>query len=136
MANPRTIARIEARIQERAAIVLQQEISDPRSNFITVTRVEMKPDLLSGKIFYSVYGTDGEISKAKHMLEHAAGFIQRQIAPALNLRRMPHLKWVYDESVGQSSNLEILIQEARQRDSEIRGPEDSSETEPDSEPHA
>lgn len=124
MANARTIARIEARIRERAAEILLREISDPRATFITVTRVEMKSDLLSGKIFYSVLGEDADRSKATHMLEHAAGFIQRQIAPVLNLRRMPHLKWFYDDSVEQASDMDRLIAEARERDDAIRGDEE------------
>ena len=123
MANERTIGRIEARIRERAAEILLHEVSDPRSSFITVVRVEMKSDLLSGKIFYSVYGTEADRSKAKHMLDHASGFLQRQIAPVLNLRRMPHLTWVYDDSIEQASDMDRLIAEARERDGEIRGEE-------------
>lgn len=133
MANARTIARIEARIRERAAELLLHEVSDPRATFITVTRVEMKPDLLAGKIFYSVYGEDSDKSKAAHMLQHAAGFLQRQIAPVLNLRRMPHLSWVYDESVEQAAEMDRLIAEARERDESIRGDDD---TEVESTPEA
>ena len=131
MANTRTIARIERRIRERAAEVLLREISDPRSSFITVVRVAMKSDLLSGKIFYSVLGSDADRSKVRHMLEHASGFLQRQIAPALNLRRMPHLTWLYDDSIEQASDMDRLIAEAREHDAKIRGsePEDSDPAE-------
>ena len=85
MANPRTIARLEARILERAAVCLQSEVSDPRASFITVTRVKLSPDLSSGRIYYSVLGTEGDKSKAEHMLESAAGFLQRQIALAIQM---------------------------------------------------
>jgi hypothetical protein len=40
MANPRTIARLEARILERAAMCLQGEVSDPRASFITALTVD------------------------------------------------------------------------------------------------
>lgn len=100
-----------------------KEISDPRASFITVVRVVMKSDLLTGKICYSVLGSDGDRSKVKHMLEHASGFIQRQIAPALSLRRMPHLTWHYDDTVEQAMDMERLIMEARDKDAKIRGPE-------------
>lgn len=116
MANPRTIARLEARIQERAAHCLQFEVSDPRASFITVTRVELSSDITSGKIFYSVLGTESDKSKAEHMLKSAAGFIQRQIARVLDVRRVPHLRWVYDGSMEQASNMDKLIREARERD--------------------
>jgi ribosome-binding factor A len=119
MANPRTIARLEARIQERAAYCLQFEVHDPRASFITITRVELSTDVTSGKIFYSVLGSESDRSKAEHMLKSAAGFIQRQVARVLDVRRMPHLRWVYDGSVEHASNMDKLIREARERDREI-----------------
>lgn len=119
MANPRTIARLEARILERAALVLQSEVSDPRASFITVTRVKLSTDLTSGRIYYSVLGSEGDKSKAAHMLESAAGFLQRQIAPAIQVRRVPHLRWVYDDSAEKADEIGRLIREARARDREI-----------------
>ncbi len=119
MANPRTIARLEARILERAAICLQSEVSDPRASFITVTRVKMSPDLSSGRIYYSVLGTEGDKSKAEHMLESASGFLQRQIGRVLQLRRMPHLKWTYDDSMERADGMSKLIREARDHDRQV-----------------
>jgi ribosome-binding factor A len=121
MANPRTKARLEARIQERAAYCLQFEIRDPRASFVTITRVELSPDLTSGRIHYSVLGGQPERSKAEHMLRSAAGFIQRQVARVLTLRRMPHLRWVYDDSLEVADNMDRLIREARERDRAISG---------------
>ena len=111
MTNPRTIARLQARIHERAAYCLQFEVADPRASFITVTRVELSPDITSGKIYYSVLGSEGERSKAEHMLASAAGFIQRQIARVLDVRRMPHLRWVYDGSMETAANMDRLIRD-------------------------
>ena len=129
MANPRTIAKLEARIQERAALCLQGEVSDPRASFITVTRVKLSPDLSSGRIYYSVLGTEGDKSKAAHMLESAAGFLQRQIGRAIQLRRMPHLKWVYDESMERADEMARLIREARERDRSINPNVDAEDAE-------
>jgi ribosome-binding factor A len=119
MANPRTIARLQARIHERAAYCLQFEIADPRAVFITITHVELSSDLSVGKIHYSVLGTEGEKSKAAHMLASAGGYIQRQIARVLEMRRIPRLVWVYDDSVEKAADLDLLIREARERDRAI-----------------
>ena len=127
MANPRTIARLESRILERAAIVLQSEVSDPRASFITVTKVKLSTDLSSGRIYYSVLGSEGDKSKAAHMLETASGFLQRQIALAVQLRRMPHLKWTYDESMERADDMAKLIKEARERDRTINPHVDDEE---------
>ena len=119
MANPRTIARLESRIQERAAVCLQFEVNDPRASFITITRVKLSPDLSTGRIYYSVLGSEGDKTKAAHMLESASGFLQRQIGRVLQMRRMPHLKWTYDESMERADEIDKLIREARARDREI-----------------
>lgn len=119
MANPRTIAKLEARILERAAHCLEFEISDPRSVFITVTKVELSSDLRSGKIFYSVLGSAGDKKKAEHMLKDAAGYLQRQIAKVLKVRRVPHLKWFYDDSVEFAARMDSAIDEALARDRAI-----------------
>jgi ribosome-binding factor A len=119
MTNPRTIARLEARIHERAAYCLQFEINDPRAGFITILKVELSSDVSSGKIYYSVLGDESDRSKAAHMLEGARGYIQRQIARVLEMRRIPHLTWIYDDSVEKAADLDLLIREARQRDKAI-----------------
>lgn len=120
MATPRTIARLEARIQERAAYCLEFEVRDPRTAFITITRVELARDLSRGKIHYSVLGDDSDRSKASHMLASAAGFIQRQVGRVLQLRRIPHLEWVYDDSLAEAARLDGVIREALDRDRAIQ----------------
>ena len=138
MANPRTIARLEARILERAAYCLEFELADPRSTFITVTRVELSTDLAHGKIFYSVLGDASDKSKAAHMLDSAAGFIQRQVARVLEVRRMPHLRWVYDDSLEQAADLDQAIRGALERDRQIheRGTAPPEDEAPDVGPEA
>ena len=135
MANPRTIARLEARILERAAHCVAFELNDPRAGMVTVTRVELSSDLTSGKIYYSVLGSAADKSKAAHMLESAAGFIQRKVARVLDLRRVPHLRWVFDESIENAARLDDRIREALERDRRIQaeghapGGDDDWETE-------
>lgn len=119
MANPRTIARLAARIHERAAHCLQFEVADPRASFITITKVELSDDLSVGKIYYSVLGSAADKSKAEHMLKSAAGFIQRQVGSVLSMRRMPNLRWYYDESMERAADMDQLIRKARARDREI-----------------
>ncbi|MFN0007422.1 MAG: 30S ribosome-binding factor RbfA [Planctomycetota bacterium] len=128
LANPRTIAKLESRIQERAALCLQFEVNDPRASFITVTRVKLSPDLSSGRIYYSVLGSEGDKSNAAHMLDSASGFLQRQIGRVLQMRRMPHLKWTYDDSMERADEIDKLIREARARDRTINPDVDAPET--------
>ena len=119
MASPRTIARLESRVRERAAHALEFEIADPRAGFVTVTRVELSKDMATGRIFYSVLGTRSDKSKVAHMLASASGYLQRQIGRALKVRRIPHLNWVFDESIEEAARMDGLIKSALDRDRRI-----------------
>jgi ribosome-binding factor A len=119
MTNPRSKARIEARIQERAAYCIAFELADPRASFITITRVEVTDDLLTARIFYSVLGTRGDRSRAEHMLESATGFIKKQVGRVLRTRRIPDLRWIYDDSAERAAELQHKIQEALEKDRAI-----------------
>ncbi len=120
MANARTIARLQARILQRAAHCIEFELNDPRRAFITLTRVELSSDLSAGKIYYSVLGTKGDRNKAARMLEDAAGFIQRQVASVLKVRRVPRLRWFYDESIAYAAEMDKAISAALHRDRKIQ----------------
>ncbi|MFT5150220.1 MAG: ribosome-binding factor A, partial [Planctomycetota bacterium] len=94
---------------------------DPRSLFITITKVELSEDVATGKICYSVLGDEGDRTQVAHMLDGASGFIQRQIASVLKLRNIPHLRWVYDDSIAEAIRMDQVISQALDRDLEIKG---------------
>jgi ribosome-binding factor A len=119
MTNPRTKARIEARIRERAAHCVEFELNDPRAAFITITGVEVSTDLSVAKILYSVYGGEADRSRATHMLEDASGFVRKQVGRVLKTRRVPRLVWIYDDSVEYQEKMEATIREAIRQDREI-----------------
>ncbi|NOT31903.1 MAG: 30S ribosome-binding factor RbfA [Planctomycetes bacterium] len=119
MVNPRSKARIEARIQERVAHCVEFELNDPRRTFITITRVEVSDDLSIAKVFYSVYGTEGDKSRTAHMLEGASGFVKKQVGRVLKTRRIPSLRWIYDDSIELAAKMHETIQEALEKDRTI-----------------
>lgn len=133
MAHPRTIARLEARIQQRAAHCLEFEISDPRAEFITITKVELATDMSSGKIFYSLLGTESDRNKVARMLKDAGGYIQRKVASVLRVRRMPRLSWHYDDSIEYAAEMDEKISAALKRDRRIQvaGVDEGEDADPD-----
>jgi ribosome-binding factor A len=119
MANPRSKARLEARIHERVAHCLEFEISDPRSAFVTVTRVELTTDLSVARVFYSVYGTEGDKSRVRHMLEDATGFVRTKVGSVLRIRRVPRITWMYDDSIEYAARMDAAIRAALEHDREV-----------------
>src|SRR5688572_31709186 len=109
---------------ERLAEVLKVEISevvgfeldDPRLEMVTVTDVEVSPDLRDAKIYVLIRGTEEEIEKALKTLRHAATFVRQQVAMNLDLRHAPHVHFVRDTAEENASRIsEILV------DLEIKG---------------
>ncbi len=127
MASERTIHRLEAQIQRRIAHCLQFELQDPRASFVTVVRVELNSDLSTAKVFYSVLGDDSDRAKTGSMLEHAKGFIRRQVSGVLRTRTTPDLRFLPDDTAQESKRIDDLIAAARRRDEEIRGEEPGAE---------
>ena len=134
MANPRSKARIEARIRERVAYAIEFELSDPRAAMITLTRVEVSNDLGSARIFYTVLGGPGQRSRTAHMLDDATGFIRRQLGRVLRTRRIPSLTWIYDESIEEAARVEKAIGEALRRDREVNAQAHEELLPPDPDP--
>ena len=114
---------MESRIRERAAYCLQNELNDPRAGLVTITKVVLAQDISSGQIFYSTLGDESDRNKIKGMLASASGFIQRQVARVLEVRNMPRLTWIFDDTIERASGMSDLIGDAIRRDDEIRGEE-------------
>ena len=119
MTNPRTIARLEARILERAAHAIEFELADPRVTMITLTKVELANDLRTAKVHWSVLGGDVERRQAQRVLDGAAGFIQRQVGRVLETRHTPRLSFHYDNSIALAAELDRKIKEALNKDREL-----------------
>lgn len=120
MANPRTIARLQARILERAAYCVEFELNDPRVGMITLTRCELSNDLAHARIFFTVLGGSTDRRTTERALDSATGFVQRQVGRVLRTRKIPRIRWVYDEAVEYSDQMDRVIRDAIEKDRTIR----------------
>jgi len=110
MTNFARTDRIAQQIQREIAELIRLHINDPRVRLVTVTDVEVAGDYSHAKIFFT--RLDGKHDEAKQGLEHANGFLRRQLANRLKLRVMPQLHFVYDSSVENGRHLSQLIDQA------------------------
>lgn len=108
--------RVAHHIQEELGSLLARGLKDPRIGFVTITGVELSPDLRYGKVFYSVMGSEEEKRNTAEGLSAAAGFLKREVARALSLRYVPELRFIYDDSAERSARIEELLREARKMD--------------------
>lgn len=89
------------------------KMSDPRLEGVTITSVKLSGDLQIASVYYRVY-SDDLIEKAQKGLESAAGYFRKQLADALEVRRVPELKFYYDKSIEYGSNIEKLLYKLRE----------------------
>ncbi len=102
----------QGRINEemfREAAKIVQNVKDPRVSeaFVSVTGVEVTPDLKYAKIFYS--HLRGDKKNVQRGLESSAGYIRTQLARSLNLRITPELSFHEDTSIAYGAKIEKII---------------------------
>jgi ribosome-binding factor A len=98
-------------IRSELAELLAREVHDPGIGFVTLTRVELSGDLQSARVLYTVLGDQKARAASGRALERAAAFLRRQIGMRLRLKRVPTLKFVYDESIAGQDRIEQILNE-------------------------
>ncbi len=124
---PRT-ARINTQIQRELAELIRDELRDPRVKGVTLTSVEVSPDMRNARIHVSVLALDGKPDEAAAALNGAAPKLRQALKHRLSLRHIPELRFVGDSTIADAAHLNKLISEAREEDKHIahdRGEPDS-----------
>ena len=85
------------------------DVHDPGIGFVTLTRVQVSPDLQLARVFYTVLGDDKTRTSSARALERASPFLRRQVGARLHLRRTPELRFTYDESVAGQDRIEQIL---------------------------
>ena len=101
--------RVAAQIQRELAQLIQLEIKDPRVGMVTISAVDLSSDLSYAKVYITVLGSDHTPEEAVEALNHAAGFLRHELGRRVVLRIVPHLTFIYDESVERGASLSALI---------------------------
>jgi ribosome-binding factor A len=121
-------ARVADQIRSELATLLAREVHDPGIGFVTLTRVQVTPDLQQARVYYTVLGDDATRHKSARALERAASFLRRQIGSRLRLRRTPELTFVFDESIAGQDRIEQILDEIRTHDMGALGPDETPKT--------
>jgi len=112
MANQQRLRRVADQIQRELSELLRTELKDPRVGMITLTGVEVSPDLGHARIFFTTLGDAASLAQTEHGLKHAAGFLRSQLGKRLKLRVTPELRFHHDISVERGVRLSNLIDAA------------------------
>ena len=112
------IERVNSLIRQEISELFQREVKDPRvGSFVTVTEVRTSPDLKYAKIFVSRLGSEEEKRETLKVLASASGFFRGELFRRLRLRRIPELRFEWDDSIERGEHLLQLIDQVRGSDS-------------------
>ncbi|MFH1033582.1 MAG: 30S ribosome-binding factor RbfA [Pseudomonadota bacterium] len=112
-------------IQAELGDLLLKRVKDPRLEPITITGVDVSPDLSQAKVFYSLLDA-ARRPEVEAGFKAAAPFLRHELAGRLQIKVTPKLRLVYDPSLAEGMRMDNLIRQARQQDqalAEQRGPE-------------
>ena len=103
--------RVADLIQRELSDLIRREVRDPRVGMITLTSVDVSPDLSHAKVFFTLLQKE-KIDETTQALQRAAGFLRSQLAHRMKMYTTPELRFVYDESVERGDRLSRLIDSA------------------------
>jgi ribosome-binding factor A len=106
-------ARLGEAIREEVSQLVSYELKDPRLGLVTVTRVEVSPDLSHARVYVGVLGSEAERRKTLEALAHAAGFVRRELARRLAIRQVPEVDFKYDKGQDATERVLVLLDEDR-----------------------
>ena len=103
--------RVADQIRSELGSLLSREAHDPGIGFVTLTRVQVSPDLQLARVLYTALGDERARAASGRALARAAPFLRRHIGARLRLKRTPQLEFIYDESIAGQDRIEQILQE-------------------------
>lgn len=107
--------RIASNIVKEMSYILAYEVKDSDIKFVTVTDCKLAPDLSFAKIYVTVLDDSKKESTLK-ALKDASGFIRKELAERVEMRHVPELEFVYDESIAYGKKIEDIIEQIHEED--------------------
>lgn len=103
-------ARLDELLQQEISRIVSRDVRDPRVGFVTITRVEVTPDLRHARVWVSIIGQPDERRAAFLALAHSMPFVRRELG-VLRLRRIPDLHLQLDDSVERGTRVLRILED-------------------------
>ncbi|MDD3340809.1 MAG: 30S ribosome-binding factor RbfA [Bacilli bacterium] len=111
------IDRIGSALVREISYVLMTEIKNKDIRFVTITDCKVTSDLGYAKVYYTVLNQDRK-EETEKALKSAAGFIRKQLFDRVDIRNIPELDFIYDESIEYGSKIEKIIEDIHEEEKE------------------
>jgi len=124
MSSRRVLKAAEA-VREVVGMAILADLKDPRIAGVTVTRVEVSPDMRNAKVYVSVMGDDKAQQLCLHGLQSAAGYLQQKVAKRIDTRYTPRIAFELDMGVKKSIAIARLLENVLPDDDDQSPPDEN-----------
>ena len=107
--------RLGEALREEIETILEGELGDPRIGLANVSEVHLAPDSRSARVMVVVEGDEENAGETMRGLQAASGFIRRELAERLHLRRPPELIFIQDRSREYEARIDELLNRSKKR---------------------
>jgi ribosome-binding factor A len=106
--------RVAEGVREQVSTLLAHDVKDPKAAGAVVTRVEMTGDLRIARVHVRLLGVADDAARRRELvgaLRRASGMLRREVTQRLGLRHAPELRFLYDEGLDRTSEIEKILDE-------------------------
>ncbi len=111
MQQSRRPQRLALQIQHEVSMMIFRDMKDRRIGFVTVTGVQMSPDLRHARIYVSLMGSEEEKKESLAALNHATGWIRHELGQRIRMKFLPDIAFSTDTSQDYGEHIDKLIDE-------------------------
>ena len=101
--------RLEKILEREISSIIFSEVKDDRLKYVTITKVDLTNDLSIATIYYTVLGDKAQAEATVQNLLDAKGFIKGILSKRLEVRKIPDLKFKFDESFEKGNRIETIL---------------------------
>lgn len=105
-------SRNESLMLRHISEIISYKLGDPALGLATVTAVEITNDYSYAKVYISFLG-DGDIKPKLEILSGASGFIRHELAQKMQIRKMPELRFIYDDTLEKAAKIEEILKRTK-----------------------
>jgi len=118
MSTSRRQKRVAEMLMEELSVMVALELRDPRLQLASVTAVEVSPDLRHARVYISHLGSREDEPGILKALEHASGYLRRELAQRMILRYIPTLSFHIDDTLARAQRIDEIIEKLHEHDEE------------------
>ena len=105
------IKKVDSILMRELSMIISQELNDPLLGFSTVTEVDIAPDYSNAKVYVSFLGKNYKKRDGLEALRRSKGHIKSILAKRVNMRRIPDLEFIVDDSLDKADRIEKILNE-------------------------